>query len=203
MHLHLAAAARQYNVLVLQLSYLPCTAIFPSVYWHHAGSTHAPEVLQCSDWDETKVMSAGVKSSLRVPRYTTESSMLSLDTLRFGLGAWMHACSCEQFLSCKVAADAARNGAFIPSSSFLPLSTVPFELPTSVTVHLLPSQESSACFSDTALSLMWMSLARVRPTVSRFPAFESLVPSHGPLTASRERTAGSAGPFFCKSVNQD
>ena len=98
--------------------------------------------------------------------------------------------------------DAARNGAFIPSSSFLPLSTVPFELPTSVTVHLLPSQESSACFSDTALSLMWMSLARVRPTVSRFPAFESVVPSHGPLTTSRERTAGSADPSFCKSVVQ-
>ena len=43
---------------------------------------------------------------------------------------------------------------FTPSLSFLPFSTVPLELPTSVTVHLSPSHRSSACFSETAASLM-------------------------------------------------
>ena len=87
---------------------------------------------------------------------------------------------------------------YVPSFSFLPFSTVPFELPTSVTVHLLPSQCSSACLSETALSLMWKSLARVRPTVSRSPLFERVVPRHGPLTASSDSTADSAGSPLCE-----
>ena len=91
----------------------------------------------------------------------------------------------------------AGNLKYIPSFSLLPFSTVPFELPTSVTVHLLPSQCSSACLSETALSLMWKSLARVRPTVSRSPLFESVVPRHGPLTASSDSTADSEGFPLC------
>ena len=78
-----------------------------------------------------------------------------------------------------------------PSSSLAPLTAVPLELPTSVSIHLPCCQRTSACHSDTAGSLMCSVLFRVRPTVSSSSPALLLhtVPVQGPLTASKDKAS--------------
>ena len=74
----------------------------------------------------------------------------------------------------------------------MPFRRVPFELPLSCSAQYLPSQNSSACFSDTALSFIQTLLALVLPTVSfSTPGLQNSVPWLGPAVTLSLSSSGS------------
>ena len=86
-----------------------------------------------------------------------------------------------------------------PSSTRLPLTAVPFELPTSRSTQRPPSHASAACFWDTAESFMCTLLLLVRPTVNSSPGRANTAPALGPaVTSSRSTSTGAAvcGPLL-------
>lgn len=111
--------------------------------------------------------------------------------------AWQKERSCVRqhaSNSCKVRETwHCQNDTILPSaSSELPLRRVPLELPLSCSTQFVPSQKISACFSDTALSLIQILLALVLPTVSfSIPGLQNSVSVLGPAVTLSLSSSGT------------
>ena len=110
-----------------------------------------------------------------------------------GCCAW-HSFHAHVSWQCKWCNDAAHDEEDnTPSASReMPFRRVPLELPLSCSAQHLPSQNTSACFSDTALSLIQTLLALVLPTVSfSTPGLQNSVPVLGPAVTLSLSSSGN------------